>query len=42
MNTIYSVITGLAMNAYEIGAFLCLLAIPASLLFRAFEGKHPI
>lgn len=42
MNTIYSVITGLAMHAYEIAAFLCLLSIPATLLFRAFEGKHPL
>lgn len=42
MNTIYSVITGLAMHAYEIAAFIALLSIPASLLFRALDGKHPI
>lgn len=42
MNTIYTVITGLAMHAYEIGAFINLISIPPILLFRAFEGKHPL
>ncbi len=42
MNTIYSVITGLAMHAYEIAAFIAIISIPATLLFRAFEGKHPL
>ena len=42
MNSIFSVITGLAMNAYVIGAFLRLIQLVGDMLFRAFEGKRPL
>lgn len=42
MNDIYSVLTGLAMHAYKIGAFIVLISIPAHMLFRALRGHTPI
>lgn len=42
VNDIYSVITGLAMHAYSVAGFLCIVSIPASMLIRAFYGKSPL
>ena len=42
MNDIFSVITGLAMHAYSIAGFLCIVSIPALMLIRAFYGKSPL
>lgn len=42
MNSIFSVITGLSMHAYEIAAFLCLIRLVGEMMFRGFEGKRPL
>ncbi len=42
MNDLFSTITGLSMNAYEIAAVLCIISIPARIIFRALHGKAPI
>ena len=42
MNDLYSIITGLSMNAYSIVCFLLLISIPARMIIRAFRGKNPL
>lgn len=42
MNDIFSTVTGLAMHAYEIGAFIVIITIPAQMIFRALRAKTPI
>lgn len=42
MNDLYSVITGLLMNAYEVAAFIVIISIPAVMLFRALRGHTPL
>lgn len=42
MNDLYSVITGLALHAYEIVAFLMVLSLPVRMLMRAFHGRSPL
>lgn len=42
MNNVFTVLTGLSMNAYEIGAFLNIISIPAIMILRALNKKSPI
>lgn len=42
MNDVFSVITGLSMNAYEIAAFVVIISIPARMILRALRAKSPI
>lgn len=42
MNDLYSIITGLTMNAYSIAGFIFLISIPARMLIRALFGKNPL
>ena len=42
MNDIYSVITGLSLNAYEIAVVLALISLVGRLIFRGLNGKSPI
>ena len=42
MNDLYSIITGLVMNAYSIAGFMFLICIPARMVIRAFLGKNPL
>lgn len=42
MNDMFSVITGMATNAYVIAGFICLISIPGRMVIRALHGKSPI
>lgn len=42
MNDVYSVLTGLAMHAYEVAAFLLVITIPGRMLIRALHSRSPI
>lgn len=42
MNDLYSIITGLTMNAYSVAGFLFLISVPARMIIRAFRGKNPL
>lgn len=39
MNDLFTVITGLMVHAYETGAFIHLITIPAVFLIDALHGK---
>lgn len=42
MNDMFSVITGMAINAYVIACFTRLISIPGRMIIRALHGKSPI
>lgn len=42
MNDIFSCITGVAMHAYSVAAFIALICIPGKMMIRSLYGKSPI
>lgn len=42
MNDLFSCITGIAMHAYYVAAFITLICIPGRMMIRALHKKAPI